>query len=206
MIKDLIQEELNRISELKNSKALTFKELNVSVAKRNELSGKIAELERDSQGILTTISETISNSISNESLSLERTDRFFEAYTSRLKDLEKQATELEEYVAKEKNAHDRFIAEETKLSEAIKSRDAAITKAEEETKRIQEQTRGLDGLKTYLTDFYGKVATYVKVANETVEEVNKALAEKKVPLKFDHVPKIDLSNFVEFSEELRKDK
>ena len=64
---------------------------------------------------------------------------------------------------------------------------------------LELKNKELDAYKTYLADLYGKLATYVVVAKETVEWVNEELKKKKVPINFGFPPGeilgIDFNNF-----------
>ena len=63
-------------------------------------------------------------------------------------------------------------------------------------KEIQEELKGLDGTKTNLNDLYGKVATYVKKAEETLKYVNEEIKKTGVPINFEPI-NISLKNFTE---------
>ena len=49
----------------------------------------------------------------------------------------------------------------------------------------------MDAFKQYLTDFYGKVATYTKAAEETIAYINDQV-ERHVPLRF-KLPKVPVT-------------
>ena len=112
--------------------------------------------------------------------------------------LKKVVAEIESYVRKEARARTRWLAVQEKLGKAERRYATLTVSAKAKLRKINEEQKSLDGMKTYLTDFYGKIGSYVAFAERTLEKVNKAL-EGKVPTRFQIPPgDVTFNNFQKY--------
>lgn len=185
-------------SEQAERKARLFRELNSLEAKVKEKEEYLNEFTQKKY----TVIESTKRELNKEKESLKETKKLSVKLSEQVNNLLPVVKEFQDFVAKEADARLRYLEEKKKLNASEKKHTKIMSEIENERKLIAEENKSLDGIKTYLTDFYGKIATYTRVAKETIEQVNEAL-ENKVPLYFELPPgekeiKVEFSNFSKF--------
>lgn len=95
--------------------------------------------------------------------------------------------ELQTFIERENQAREKWLSEQEKLSKAKTERLEISQKNEKEEAELLVRNKEFDVYKEKMKDFYGKIATYVVVARETIKQVNEAL-EKNTPIRFQLPP------------------
>lgn len=118
---------------------------------------------------------------------------------SKLEYLFKVSSEVGSFIGRESDSREKYLVQRDKLDKAEAKFKEIEHKLDLERKEIEQGKRELDVTKKYLTELYGKVATYVKVMEETIELVNESLKNNEVPIHF-NLPKnkvleVDFDNF-----------
>jgi chromosome segregation ATPase len=128
-----------------------------------------------------------------------RNKELLEKITTTLNSSVKVASEVGEFIHKEADAREKYLEQRDKAEVSERNYEEAEAKLKREKAEIEAEKKQLDGTKKYISDLYGKVATYIKVMQETVEYVNEALAENGVPMHFNapkgKVIEVDFDNF-----------
>lgn len=209
-LKGLVEEEAKRLKEAGDAKNEALRGIDLLTNERNKIKAQIEELEKENHEAKVTINELAKNELAKEKKSLEVTGEFLTAYTEELAYLDKVEKELTEFISKEADAKERYLLAEKELNDAKTQKREIFELIAEEKEKIEIKNKELDGLKAYVSELYGKLATYVRVANDTIQHVNEKLKANKIPLQFDLPPKeitkINIDNFTEFQEKLEKDK
>lgn len=209
----LVQIEAKKLQDVVDQKISIERDIQGLVQRKGSLKKAIDELERwiaeknqSLTGLIKTEQHFISNAkqeLKKETVALKEAQDKLEVVKATVEGLEKTASELKGFIEKAEQARRQYILRTSALNQV----DKRLYEAEEKIKAYNDQRqkdqKALDDYKTYLSDFYGKVASYVVVAKETVEYVNEALANK-VPLHF-QVPEgtileINLDNFDKYEE------
>lgn len=178
-----------------------------------ERKGKIATLNFKLQGEIALSQEALETSIETKGKFLSESEKELRRRKEESKNLEKVISnlqdraeemksvvaEVEAFVSNGVDAHQKWLEEQDKLNAVEKKHEKLMSEMNEKERFMREEKKSLDGMKDYLKDFYGKVATYVAVAKETIEQVNEAL-EKNTPIRFQLPPgekelEIDFKDF-----------
>lgn len=132
---------------------------------------------------------------------LEKTKLELKQVVETVVEMDKVARELSGFTAKETEAREKYLIETNKLSRAVRSKEETLKITEDKQKQIEIRQKELDVFKQYVADLYGKLATYVKTAEATLEYVNEELEKKGVPIHFALPPgeivEINIDNFYE---------
>jgi len=137
--------------------------------------------------------------LNKEKESLVNTKHQLSELTDKLSELNLVAKEINQFIELEADARNKYLEEKEKLEiskRTSKKISENVTKALE---KADKKNRELDNYKQYIADLYGKLATYVRVARETVETANSYFKENGVPIEFGLPPgeivKIDFDKF-----------
>lgn len=197
-LQDVIEQKdssLRDVAQLIERKARLVKEFVV-------VENKIIEAERILKETIdrkTKFIETAKQELVKEKNNVREAKELLVSLSEEVKQLHHVVTEYKNFIAKEHDAHKRYIQEKEKLDSATKQKDEFLLLIQKQRESIDKEKKDLDAMKVYISDLYGKLASYVTVAKETIEDVNKTLEEKNVPLHFDLPPgeilKIDFNNF-----------
>lgn len=122
-----------------------------------------------------------------------------EQLINQITELKPVAKELQNFVLRELKAREKYLTEQTKLNKA-EQRYVVITKdITKQQAMIAEEKQAVDGMKDYAKDLYGRLASYVRVAKETIAYVNEELVKHNAPLRFSPPPDnlliVDMYNF-----------
>jgi len=209
-LRGLVEKEAKNLQNVLEGKDNALKEC-------RELGERKERLNRE----LGTIEHNISEANNNLEQLCVRKERFITSAKTELVNLRKEIgatkkelsklvahvketsnvyAELERFLQHERDAREKFLAIQEKLSTAEQKHDLLITKTKKEKEEIEQKQKELDAFKQHTEQLYGKLASYVAVAQQTVEYVNESL-KNNVPLHF-RVPEgeiieLTLDNFNE---------
>lgn len=143
--------------------------------------------------------DSVKKELTKEKSALKETTEILEKTTERINEMSPIAKQLEQFLKNESNAQAKWLEAEKKLNGSVKKYLDMKAQADADREDIAKQNQAQDAYKEYLEDLYGKLATYVRVAKETVEWVDQELEERGVPVRFDLPPgeimQIDFNNF-----------
>ena len=163
--------------------------------KKREAHRDICELVEGKEQILLSIKEQTAQ----EKKKLAEMREISQKASGELENLLRVSEELQKFVREGDAVRKQFLEEQERLGKS-RNEYAVIT---EETKKqkqdIAQEKKDLDGMKKYVSDLYGKLASYVNSAKETLEYVNEQLEEKGTPIVFripeGEILEINLDNF-----------
>ena len=189
---------MSRLSDEVNAKARELQGLNESVdgakAKLAELSAserrlglEMAELEqmvKEKKASLADLTERelafvakVEKELSDKNISLAVATTCLEDVKKKLEETSGLLQERQDYLTKTKQAREQYVEEKSKLDLAMTKYEQATVKHDQELALVAKEKKEMGEYKTYLDDFYGKVAGYVIVAKDVVEQTNVALAK-----------------------------
>lgn len=198
--------ELQNVTEAKDVAILEVRQLGERKAALGKvlvvLEGKIKEAQEHLDQTVAREGHFVSSvkvELKKEKDSLKEVSETLEKTTERVNEMSPIAKELEQFLEKESTAQAKWLEAEKKLNASVKQYLDMKAQADADREDIAKQNQAQDAYKNYLTDFYGKLATYVRVAKETVEWVDEELEKRGVPVRFDLPPgeimQIDFNNF-----------
>jgi chromosome segregation ATPase len=208
-LQKLVQEEAIKLQDVIDQRdeiLLNIKELS---NRKTALGGVIVDLEKrvkEKEEVLNQLmvkESSFVNSVkiefNKEKSSLEEIKKIKEKAKEELQGLNKVTSELNEFIKKEGNVKQKYLEEEKKLHFTQKENKEKVLEVNEKLKEFERKNKEFDIYKQYLTDLYGRLASYVKVAQESIVYVNEFMIDNEVPMKFDLPPgeiiKIDFNNF-----------
>ena len=189
---------MSRLSDEVNLKARELQGLNESVdlakAKLAELAtserrlgAEMTELEqkvKEKKGALGELAEKelalvahVEKELSDKNISLAVATTCLEDVNKKLAETSGLLKERQDYLSKTEKAREEYVTQKSLLDQAMTDYLAITTKAKEELAQVAKEKTEMGEYKTYLDEFYGKVATYVATAKDTLEVVNEALAK-----------------------------
>lgn len=196
-LRGMVEGEAKKLQDILDSKALYLGELSVLAERKSKLLRQLNGLEAQIREADAALSQTIDRKaqfinsakveLAKERGALNGARKLFVKTNAQVKGITVVVNELAAFVSKESNARERWLAEQGKLNASEKKRAKIMSEMEKKRLSIEEEKKSLDEMKTYVSNLYGKLATYTKIAKETIEQVNKAL-EDKVPLRFELPP------------------
>lgn len=188
---------LREVAELSERKSILTKQITVLEERLKSLGENFAATTEKKRLFI----ENAKGELASTKKSLKEVKEELQAITEKVEELKGVAGELQEFVAKETDARKRWLQENVKLGVLLKKQEEVMAEIEKSKKDADSEKKNLDDMKTSITEFYGKLGTYVSVAKQTLEHVNKSLKESGVPIEFDVAPgevlKVDFNNFTQ---------
>jgi len=181
-----------------------------NLSRRKMALGKvIADLEKqtkEKKEVLNQLMERESSFVSSvklelnkEKSSLEEIKKIKDKTKEELKGLNKVTSELNEFIKKEEDVRKKYLKERKELHLTQNENKKITIDTDSKIKELDRKNREMDVYKKYLTDLYGRIASYVKVAQESITSVNEFMEKNEVPLKFELPPgeviNINIDNF-----------
>jgi len=205
----LIEKEAQNLQKVLDKKDLILFEIKELTNRKTTLIKGIADLEQSIKEKGNSLNQLVARRTSFLSSIKKETDKEKKSLKEIKNNLNKTikefdslntvASELNNFIKKETELRSKFIKQQKKLNTAKRKNKEIITETQKELAFISKKNKEFDKYKQYLIDFYGKVASYVKSAKETVEYVNTFLKKNEIPIEFDLPPgeviKIDIDNF-----------
>ena len=203
-----VEAEAKNLQNIQESKEFSFREVQALSEKKSRLKDVIDRMEEqigDKEGVFkgiiekkTGFLESAKHELKDEKNRLMKVQRVFQKTTEDLENLTRVANELRKFVIESSQIRAIYPEESRKLQKARDEYQKTISLTEKEKEEAQREKKEADEMKEYVNNLYGKLATYTKVAKETLEYVNKSLKETGVPIHFDvpHI-KLNIDNFNE---------
>ena len=199
-----LQNEIDKRNEtLFEIKRLSDKKI-VIVNVLSDLEGKVVEKEKHLNRLIDMEQEFLSSIKKEQNREKEKylvIKRDLGGLDKRVEETRGVVEEINSFLKKNKNARSDFIKESAKLDIVKGVSRKMIDRVVQELEKIDKRNDDLDRYKRYILDIYGKMASYVKVMNETVEYVNMSLKNNEIPIRFgalkDKIFEIDINNFQE---------
>ena len=205
----LVEKEALELQNIKEAKDSSLRDIQTFVERKSLLIVQIGKLEEQIKERERVLSETIERKVSfvesikkereRERESLRETQKFFQRSLKDLENLTNVSNELKGFISKSSQARTEYIAEQEKLGRVKSEYEEVSPLLAKEKEETEKEKRELDEMKNYMSDFYGKISSYTKVAKETLEYVNEHLKETGTPLRFKvpegEILEIDINNF-----------
>lgn len=205
----LQEQEARKLQNLKESVDNSLQELKTLAEKKSAIAKVIDQLEQKKREELISLDEIISkkdtvlSSIKQESkketVVLKENQKLSKKLQTKVDTLNVVANELDAFVKKESAARLKYLKQKEKLDSTEKTFKDSKAEIAKMTKDLDMRNKAMDNFKSYLMDFYGKIASYVAVARQTIEQVNIDLEKHEVPLGFKLPPgeilEINIDNF-----------
>jgi chromosome segregation ATPase len=206
---DLIQAEaqkLQKVLEAKDSALLETRKLKeqktsleiVLVSLENKIKEKENNLNQliEREGIFLS---SIKKEINQEKDKLKETKSLLEEKNLDLDSLTKLSFELNKFIEKEGDIRIQYLDQKQKLDKAQDEYKEISKEAKTEKEFLEIKNKELDSYKEYVINLYGKLASYVKTANDSIKFVNTYFEENGVPIEFKLPPgeiiQVDFDNF-----------
>lgn len=190
--KDSALLELNKLREHKTTLNRVLVDLEKQIKEKQENLNQIIEKESNFLSSIKKETEKERKTLTETQINLEKVNEELDLLT-------KLSLELEKFVKKEGDVRIQYLDIKEKLENSIKQYENIVKTSKTEKESINREGKELDAYKEYVIDVYGKLASYVKVANETIKYVNDYLEENGTPIQFELPPgeiiKIDFNNF-----------
>lgn len=205
----LIAEEAKKLQNVIDERDFLLLEIKNLSSRKTALGRVIADLEtqtKEKQEVLnqlvlreTSFINSAKVELNKEKSSLEEFKKLREKLQEELQGLNKVTSELNRFIQKEGDIKQRYLQEKEKLQQTETKTKEITIKTSEELEKLDRKNKELDIYKQYLTDLYGRIASYIKVAEESVIFVNEFMEKNQVPMKFELPPgeiiSIDFNNF-----------
>ena len=201
-----VNEEAKKLQDIEDSKIIALTDLQTLIQRKDNLNKVIKNLEdkiKEKQGELgqtidkkTKFIETAKAELLKERKNLTEIRQLLSSANEQLDAIMPVMVELKDFIAKESNAKIRFIEQEKKIAEYKKEEVRIATTIEKSKAEIETDRKSVEDMKVYVTDLYGKIATYTVMANKTLEFVNKEIKKNGVPIGFEPI-NLNLDNFDE---------
>ena len=167
-----------------------------------KLKSEIIEKEEHLQQILDRKNAFLDNAkldLKRERESVNEARKIHRKTTDELEAILPVVKEFKEFIEKEQNARQRWQEEQSKADKAETTYKEVSQKTEQGKAELLTKEREMEIKKTYLVNLYGKLATYVVTAKETIEYVNEYLEKNGIPMKFNvpgnEIIEVTLDNF-----------
>ena len=208
-LREMVDQEAKRLQDVVDKKEGINLEIKILSDKKTILTRGIAGLEQEIKEKQEALNQlvnressfvsSVKTELSKEKDDLKQTKDSLGNLTDKLNETKIVASEIDTFIKKEADARVKYLDQEEKLKLSQREFKEIESKTELDMKELVKRTKELDTYKQYISDLYGKLASYVKVANETVESVNSYLKEKNIPMEFGLPPgeivKIYFNNF-----------
>lgn len=208
-LRHYVELEARALQNVSESKEVIIKDLAELSTKKTTIVKQIAESEKrlvDLEEVFNQTKETerkfvmdVEAELKNKTERLKTTNETLDEVSNKLDASTIALKEIEGFIEKEQDARARWLKEKIKLGVLLNEIEGLEKKFEKQQEANKKEEKKLDSLKIYLTDFYGKIGSYVKTAQETLEHVNKTFEETGVPIKFDipdsQILNVDINNF-----------
>ena len=210
-IHDLFEKENKKFQDLIEKKDRAILELEETKQRKATLGGllvnldsRIKEKKEEFDGLREKERKFVSSvkqELKQEESSLKKAKENLDQTTDDIDEMTKIAIELREFLNKESDARIRYLEAQEKLNISERKYLIFQSKTEKEKEDLIIKNKEFDVYKEYLKDLYGRLASYVVVAKETVDWVNEYFKKNKTPIHFDLPPgeilKINFDNFIE---------
>ena len=197
------------LQDIENQKATGLEEIRQIAEKKQKLLGVIENLQSEvsnAQEVLNTAinrqSHFLESSETERKAQIQKLDSVkthLENINSLIKESEPVAKELLKFVKKNKTAREKYLKQSAKLSKAETKYKAVQSEFKAKLADIKSGKQDLNGLKSYLEDLYGRLASYVSAAKDTLEYINAEMEKNGVPMRFGlpegQILEIDMFNF-----------
>ena len=190
--KDSALLEVNSLKEKKTLLSNTINNLEIKIKEKQDNLNQL--MERENGFLHSTKME-----LDKEKEALSEVKEKLEEYRKKIEELSKISVELNGFVKKTENIRVLYQKQQEDLNFIEKRHKELEERAEILKKYMISANKELDDYKKYLSDLYGKLASYVTTAKDTILQINEMLEEKKIPIVFDLPPgeviKINFDNF-----------
>lgn len=196
-IEQLKESSLPELKTLAERKSLLVGEIE---ALKNK---KLAEQETLDEIIekQTTFVNSIQREIEKEKTTLSEVRKVLKQTIDEMDNLLTVSRELKNFINQESDARIRYLEARSKLDITEQERNQILTQVDKEKKELTDKQKNLEGIKTCVTELYGKLAMYVMTAQDTIEYVNEHLKQTGTPIVFGlpqgEMIEVDLDNFNE---------
>lgn len=209
-LRGLVQTEAKNYQNVLEAKDIALKEIRETREEKSRIEGVIAKLEKqkteEEDALKQTIAkktafiESAKTELKKEKAALKETTDILSETSERVSELMPVVKEIETFISKESDARERFLQAETIFKTSKAKTEKIVGEAQKEKAELEEKRQSYEGLKTYVSDLYGKLASYVVLAKETLNYVNETLEQKEIPLEFEipdgeEILKINIDNF-----------
>lgn len=208
-LREMIESEAKRLQDVVDLKEAAIFEIKELARRKSIILNGLADLDQEVASRKNTLNHLINTEssfvssvkveLNKEKESLEDAKKEFGQVSEKLKESNKVAGEITTFIEKEKNVRDRYLEEKEKLRVSEASSKIISKKVSDELEELSVKNREMDAYKQYLTDLYGKLASYARVAKETVEFANDYFEKHGIKLKFalppDKIAEVNFDNF-----------
>lgn len=190
--RDLALQDVKTLGERKATLSWILNNLEIQIKEKKQALSELFDKENH-------FNDSIKQEQAREKLSLKDTQNVLEKTKDRLNEASVVKNELENFLKKESNAREKYLLVSDQLSESERKYLEFEKKYQGGNESLIKANEGLDAYKKYLSDLYGKLATYVSMAKSTLDHINEELSTKKVPFFFklppDEIIEINFDNF-----------
>lgn len=208
-LRKLISVEAIKLQDVVDQKIFALSEINALSSRKTALLGVLAGLEAKIKEKKEELNQLIERELSfvssiktetdSKKKKLNDTDKLLEEKNKDLETLTKLSLELNKFIEKEGDIRTQYLKQKEKLEESSKEYNKIENKVKTEKEFLEIKNKELDSYKEYVINLYGKLASYVKTANDTIKFVNNYLEENGVPIEFKLPPgeimEINFDNF-----------
>lgn len=194
-LRGLIQTEAKNYQNILEAKDIALKEIRDIREDKSRIEGVITKLQiqktEEEDALKQTIAkktafiESAKTELKKEKAALKETTDILSETSEKVLALMPAVKDIETFISKESNAREKFLQAETIFNTSKSKTEKIVGEAQKEKAELEEKRQSYEGLKTYVSDLYGKLASYVVLAKETLNYVNETLKQKEIPLEFE---------------------
>ena len=163
--------------------------------KKKEAHRDLCELVEGKERVLLSIKEQTAQAKKK----LTEMQNISQKASGELENLLRVSGELQKFVDGRDVIKKQFLEEQERLGKSRHEHTVITAETTKQKQEISQEKKELDTMREYVADFYGKVASYVRSAKETLEYVNEQLEEKGTPVTFripeGEILEINIDNF-----------
>ena len=207
-LRALVEVEARRLQDATEAKDAVLRQIDPLLERKakldreiSSLGKEIGEARQDIESLAEKKNEILASTKAGVKELKEKSDSLrlsLKKAQNDLKKLEKTASDIRDYLAEHSHASLALREAEEKLVKTQKEEAKISQKLKNDFENIQKEKKELDRFKDYVKETHSKLGEYVKVAKETIKEVNRLLKENKIPLHFEDPPKtLTFKNFNE---------
>lgn len=208
-LRGLVELEAKKLQDVIEERDSCLREVRTLADRKDSLMRQLGNLEKSIQEAEQALTQTIDQKtkfvdtakveLQKEKKSLGNIQAVLTKTLEEIEEITIVSREIKEFMLKESDARLRWLSEKQRLNESKKEYEERMKTLKQQELSTKENKKELEDLKTYLTDFYGKIASYTKSAKETLEYINEHFEKTGTPLHFripeGEVLQIDIDNF-----------
>ena len=181
-LKETVVREIQALGEQKSTLLNTIYELREEALKAQDhlMDVKVRE---------TGLVDTSKRELQENNSILGQIQRTIVSLQETAGDLQSVVSEIQAFIEKKKDARERYLSEQQRLSKAKELHKSVLAKTEKEKKEITNEKKEMDKSKKSIADMSSKLSRYASEVRLATKFLNEKLAEGGMPVEYELPPK-----------------